>query len=207
MGADTPHSLRWPATGRCAPLEHITACGDLLGAVDVLDRNAAARHGVVANGWYFRDLAEVMFWRQSNALVHGEKVWDTARRRDARCTCAKLFWWFNMYSTADWSATPRPIYPADGRKIADVYTHPAELKRRAERRSSGRSRCSTSGARRPTSRSSAWIAEAGARVGAGFRRRFGSFICPISITTCNGSAPAIRRYAKTSGRLTRFAGR
>ena len=78
-------------------------------------------HGIVGNGWYFRDLAQVMFWRQSNQLVPGEKVWETARRRDPACTCAKMFWWFNMYSTADWSVTPRPIYPADGRKIPDIY--------------------------------------------------------------------------------------
>ena len=32
-----------------------------------------------------------------------------------------------MYSTADWSATPRPMYPADGRKIPDHYSHPPEL--------------------------------------------------------------------------------
>ncbi|MGB7302249.1 MAG: nucleotide pyrophosphatase/phosphodiesterase family protein, partial [Burkholderiaceae bacterium] len=29
--------------------------------------------------------------------------------------------------TADWSATPRPMYPADGRKIPDHYTHPQDL--------------------------------------------------------------------------------
>src|SRR5437763_16079907 len=52
-------------------------------------------HGAVANGWYFRDLAEVWFWRQSNALVSGEKIWDAARARDASFTCAKLFWWYN----------------------------------------------------------------------------------------------------------------
>ena len=39
-------------------------------------------HGCVANGWYFRDLAEVWLWRQSNRLVEGEKVWEAARRRD-----------------------------------------------------------------------------------------------------------------------------
>ena len=31
-------------------------------------------HGIVANGWYFRDLAEVWLWRQSNRLVHGERL-------------------------------------------------------------------------------------------------------------------------------------
>ena len=85
-------------------------------------------HGCVANGWYFRDLAEISFWRQSNHLVAGEKIWETAARRNPSFTCAKLFWWFNMYSTADYTVTPRPIYPADGRKISDLYTQPPELR-------------------------------------------------------------------------------
>lgn len=85
-------------------------------------------HGCVANGWYFRDLAEIWFWRQSNHLVTGEKIWETAARRDPTFTCAKLFWWFNMYSSATYSVTPRPIYPADGRKIPDLYTQPPELR-------------------------------------------------------------------------------
>ncbi|HEX9905647.1 MAG TPA: nucleotide pyrophosphatase/phosphodiesterase family protein, partial [Propylenella sp.] len=42
--------------------------------------------------------------------------------------CAQMFWWFNMYSSADWSATPRPMYPADGRKIPDHYAHPPGLR-------------------------------------------------------------------------------
>src|SRR6185295_10979559 len=40
-------------------------------------------HGIVGNGWYFRELAEIMFWKQSNQLVTAEKVWETAKRRDA----------------------------------------------------------------------------------------------------------------------------
>ena len=85
-------------------------------------------HGCVANGWYFRDLAEVWLWRQSNRLVEGEKVWEAARRREPGFTCAQLFWWYNMYSSADFSVTPRPIYLADGLKIPDIYTQPASLR-------------------------------------------------------------------------------
>jgi len=85
-------------------------------------------HGIVANGWYFRDLSEIWLWRQSNHLVGGEKVWDAAKQRDASFTCANLFWWYNMYSSADISITPRPMYLADGRKLPDIYTHPAELR-------------------------------------------------------------------------------
>ena len=87
-----------------------------------------SEHGIVANGWYFRDLSEVLFWKQSNALVGGEPIWDAARRRDPAFTCANLFWWFNMYSSADIGVTPRPNYLADGRKIPDCYTAPPDLR-------------------------------------------------------------------------------
>jgi predicted AlkP superfamily pyrophosphatase or phosphodiesterase len=90
-------------------------------------------HGIVGNGWYFRDLAEVWLWRQSNRLVEGEKLWETAKRRDPSFTCAKLFWWYNMYATADYTVTPRPMYPADGRKLPDIYTQPAGLRDELQR--------------------------------------------------------------------------
>jgi predicted AlkP superfamily pyrophosphatase or phosphodiesterase len=85
-------------------------------------------HGCVANGWYFRDLSEVWLWRQSNRLVAGEKIWEAAARRDPAFACAVLFWWYNMYSSATYAVTPRPMYPADGRKIPDIYTEPPELR-------------------------------------------------------------------------------
>jgi predicted AlkP superfamily pyrophosphatase or phosphodiesterase len=85
-------------------------------------------HGIVGNGWYFRDLSQVWLWRQSNQLVQGEKLWDEAKRRDPSFSVAKLFWWYNMYSSADISVTPRPMYTADGRKLPDVYTDPPELR-------------------------------------------------------------------------------
>lgn len=89
---------------------------------------APCAHGIVANGWYFRDLAEIWLWRQSNRLVQGEKVWEAARRRDASFTCAKMFWWYNMYAAVDYAVTPRPMYLADGRKLPDIHSHPAALR-------------------------------------------------------------------------------
>ena len=87
-----------------------------------------ASHGIVGNGWYHRELAEVQFWKQSNHLVRGRKVWEELRERRAGFTCAKLFWWYNMYSSADYSITPRPMYPADGRKVFDIYTYPLTIR-------------------------------------------------------------------------------
>lgn len=100
----------------------------------MLTGGRASDHGIVANGWYFRDLSEVWFWRQSNRLVQGPKVWETARARRPDLKVAKLFWWYNMYSSADVSVTPRPEYPADGRKVPGVYTHPATLRGELEQR-------------------------------------------------------------------------
>lgn len=85
-------------------------------------------HGVVGNGWYDRETAEVRFWKQSNAIVHGEKLWEKLRAARPGFTCAKLFWWYNMYSSADFSMTPRPLYPADGRKVFDIHTQPMGLR-------------------------------------------------------------------------------
>ena len=85
-------------------------------------------HGIVGNGWYEREDAEVRFWKQSNHLIRGEKLWEALRREKGDFRCAKMFWWYNMYSSADWSVTPRPIYPADGRKVFDVYAHPPGLR-------------------------------------------------------------------------------
>ncbi len=85
-------------------------------------------HGIVANGWYNREQSEVQFWKQSNHLVTAPKIWDDLHAADSTFTCAKMFWWYNMYSTADWSMTPRPMYPADGRKFFDVYSWPYDVR-------------------------------------------------------------------------------
>ncbi|MFY1624418.1 alkaline phosphatase family protein [Micromonospora sp. WMMD735] len=84
-------------------------------------------HGIVGNGWYFRDLGEVLLWRQHHALVGGEKVWQAARRVEPGYTVANVCWWYAMGADVDWTVTPRPIYYADGRKEPDCWTDPPEL--------------------------------------------------------------------------------
>ena len=58
-------------------------------------------HGIVANGWYFKDLAQVWLWRQTNQLIEGEKSWDKIKKQQPDFKTAKMFWWYNMYSTAE----------------------------------------------------------------------------------------------------------
>ncbi len=128
LGPDTPHLNRLIERGGKAPLRTITPAVTCSVQSTFVTGAMPQEHGCVANGWYFRDDARVSLWQQSNRLVQGERLWDRARRRDGRFTCAKLFWWYNMYSSADISVTPRPIYRANGRKLPDVYTHPSLLR-------------------------------------------------------------------------------
>ena len=86
-----------------------------------------SQHGIVGNGWYFRGLGEVLLWRQHNALVGGDKVWDAARRIYPGYTVANVCWWYAMGARVDWTVTPRPVYHADGRKDPDCYTQPPAL--------------------------------------------------------------------------------
>jgi predicted AlkP superfamily pyrophosphatase or phosphodiesterase len=128
LGRNTPHLLRLVRAGGMSPLgtvmPAVTCSVQASFTTGLLPRD----HGVVGNGWLFRDLMEVFLWRQSNRLVSGEKIWEAGKRRDRSFTCANLFWWYNMAASHDIGVTPRPIYKADGRKLPDCYTTPAELR-------------------------------------------------------------------------------
>lgn len=132
IGAHTPFLQNYLAT------RHLTRIRPVLPAVTTTAQSCyvtgkwPAEHGIVGNGWYDREDAEVKFWKQSNHLVQAEKIWDAARREDPDFTVSKMFWWYNMYSTADFSVTPRPQYHADGVKAPDCYAHPADLRDRLQ---------------------------------------------------------------------------
>lgn len=72
-----------------------------------------SQHGIVGNGWYFRDTGEIRFWQQSNSLVQGDKLYQSIKT-------AKMFWWFNQGSGCDFSVTPKPHYGSDGSKEFDI---------------------------------------------------------------------------------------
>ena len=62
-----------------------------------------SEHGIVGNGWYFKDECEIKFWRQSNHLIQSPKLWDALRAHDPSATIANICWWYNMYSSADYT--------------------------------------------------------------------------------------------------------
>ncbi|HSP79396.1 MAG TPA: alkaline phosphatase family protein [Myxococcaceae bacterium] len=128
LGEHTPHLRALARAGSVRPLRTVLPAVTCSVQATFTTGLPPSEHGCVANGWYFRELAEVWLWRQSNRLVGGEKLWDAARARDASFTCAQLFWWYNMYAAVDLAVTPRPIYRADGLKLPDIHTSPSSLR-------------------------------------------------------------------------------
>jgi predicted AlkP superfamily pyrophosphatase or phosphodiesterase len=132
LGPNTPHLAGLARDGFACPMSTVLPAVTCSAQSTILTGLLPRDHGIVGNGWYFRDLAEVGFWKQSNALVHGERLYQAARQRNPRHTTATMFWWYNMYADVNWSMTPRPSYPADGRKVFDSYSQPADLRDRLQ---------------------------------------------------------------------------
>jgi predicted AlkP superfamily pyrophosphatase or phosphodiesterase len=121
------HMPRLRAVGPAAPLEPVLPAVTCSMQSTFLTGALPREHGIVGNGWYFRDLGEVLLWRQHNGLVDGDKLWHAARRAYPGYTVANICWWYAMGADVDWTVTPRPVYYADGRKEPDCYTDPPDL--------------------------------------------------------------------------------
>jgi predicted AlkP superfamily pyrophosphatase or phosphodiesterase len=134
LGEHTPNILNFLKNGaRSLPVKPVLPAVTCTAQSTYLTGKFPTEHGIVGNGWFDRTLSEHHFWKQSNRIVKGEKLWETLRSEKPGYTCAKMFWWYNMYSSADWSITPRPMYPTDGRKFFDVYSQPMALRNEVKR--------------------------------------------------------------------------
>jgi len=163
LGPHTPHLTALAEAGSKAPMRTIVPAVTCSVQSTLVTGALPRVHGCVGNGWYFRDLAQVALWRQSNHLVGGEKLWDVARARDGRFRCAKLFWWYNMYASVDVAVTPRPVYRADGIKVPDIHTSPIELRDELQN-GLGRFPLFNFWGPRADIQSSRWIAECARRI-------------------------------------------
>jgi predicted AlkP superfamily pyrophosphatase or phosphodiesterase len=124
--------------GWVRPLREVVPAVTCTAQATLLTGQTPQRHGIVANGWLWRDSGEVRFWQQSNRLIQATPLYVTARRRAAEAgrsfRCAKLFWWFNQGAVVDVSVTPKPYYGADGNKVFGITGTPAGLMDDLERK-------------------------------------------------------------------------
>ena len=144
--------------GAVLPLEPVLPALTLPMQATFTTGRPPARHGIVANGLYFADAAEVRFWEQSARLLGAPRAWARAseprvqqaaplvtraarkkeRRADLksqignlRFKIAHLFWQLGMYDpTIDVLLTPKPVHAPGDRLLVDCYSKPADLYRR-----------------------------------------------------------------------------
>ena len=137
IGDHTPRIAEFIKCGTLAHLAPALPAVTCTAQANYLTGKLPSQHGIVGNGWYNRELAEVQFWKQSNHLVQSPKIWDELRREpeagNRKLSIANLFWWFNLYSSVDYSITPRPIYCADGKKTFDIYSWPYSIREEIKR--------------------------------------------------------------------------
>jgi predicted AlkP superfamily pyrophosphatase or phosphodiesterase len=125
IGEHTPAIRAFRDTGALARIQPAFPAVTCTAQSNYLTGKTPSQHGIVGNGWYHRELAEVQFWKQSNHVVQSPKIWDAL---PPGATTANCFWWYNMYSRVDYAITPRPMYPADGRKFFDIYSWPYAIR-------------------------------------------------------------------------------
>jgi predicted AlkP superfamily pyrophosphatase or phosphodiesterase len=86
-------------------------------------------HGMVANGVRLPDLRKILFWEQSSALVHGERIWS--RYRAGGRKAGMMFWQQSLGDEdLDLLLSPAPIHMHSGGMIQDCYAKPDGLAQR-----------------------------------------------------------------------------
>jgi predicted AlkP superfamily pyrophosphatase or phosphodiesterase len=125
------------AAGWVANMPEVLPAVTCTAQATILTGELPSRHGVVANGWLFRDTNEVRFWQQCNRLIQAEPLYETAQKRAKErgqpFTSAKLFWWFNQGAAVDFSVTPKPHYAVNGNKAFGITGTPQSLSEQLER--------------------------------------------------------------------------
>ena len=83
------HAPRLLQLGRPLPWRSPLPAVTCTSQATMLTGLAPREHGIVGNGWLFRDTMEVRFWQQSNRLIQAEPIYEKLRKHGIGC--AKLF--------------------------------------------------------------------------------------------------------------------
>jgi predicted AlkP superfamily pyrophosphatase or phosphodiesterase len=113
--------------GLAAPIAHTFPCVTCPSQVTLTTGVGPETHGVVANGFFWRDRGEVEMWTAWNKVVEAPQIWTILHRHDPELTSAAWFPLLIKGAEADVICTPAPIHNPDGSESLWCYTKPTEL--------------------------------------------------------------------------------
>lgn len=122
-----PHLEKLLKPGEVVGLEPSFPCVTWPVQTSMLTGCTPDKHGVTANGFYWRDQQEVEMWTAWNERITAPQIWDQLHQKNAELTSAV---WFPMLSkgcAADYVCMPAPIHRPDGSEELWCYTQPTEL--------------------------------------------------------------------------------
>jgi len=122
-----PRLLELTRKGLSIPLSH--SCPAVSGSVqaNLTTGVGPEQHGVIANGFYWRQKAEVEMGTAWNEAVQAPQVWETLKQRDSSLTSAVWFSQLAKGAKADFICTAAPVLNPDGGESPYFYSKPAEL--------------------------------------------------------------------------------
>ncbi len=85
-----------------------------------------SEHGVVANGFYWRDEGKIEMWTSPNECIASPQLWDLLSHTGGLRSAV----WFPLHSKgaeADYVCTPAPVHNPDGTESLWCHTRPTEL--------------------------------------------------------------------------------
>jgi predicted AlkP superfamily pyrophosphatase or phosphodiesterase len=86
-----------------------------------------SEHGVIANGFYWRDKLEVEMWTSPNDCIERPQLWDILHEKAPGTTSAVWFPLHSKHCGADYVCTPAPVHNPDGSESLWCYTKPEDL--------------------------------------------------------------------------------
>lgn len=123
----TPNLRSLGESGSTQPLSHHFPAVTWPSQANMLTGVKANQHGVVANGFYWRDSDQVEMWTAWNKVIERPQIWDLLKTRNPKIKTAA---WFPMLSKgcgADFVCMPAPIHQPDGSEDLWCYTKPQEF--------------------------------------------------------------------------------
>jgi predicted AlkP superfamily pyrophosphatase or phosphodiesterase len=125
--AAMPNLRGLTSAGDQTPLVPSFPCVTCPVQVNMTSGKLPRQHGVVANGFFWRDKQKVEMWTAWNDAINGTQIWDLLHQHNSEITSAVWFPLLSKGCGADFVCTPAPIHNPDGSESLWCYTQPREM--------------------------------------------------------------------------------